>query len=171
MGESEIKKFNQGSLDSLCSVYALVNTYKSVKNVNDELSNEIFNKIIKYLHKKRILCDTLIEGTSHKTMSKILREVVGDDFSEVINLYKWGEYSLSAWWDYTKEYSQNGYKIIVSIGGVRNHYSVIDRMTDKTMFMIDSNGLDRVRKKDCEIQGYLKDDKYVIYPSQCFIVR
>ena len=166
-----LRKFNQGGLDSLCSVYAVVNTYKIIKDATDDESNEMFNKIIKYLHKKRILCDTIIEGTSHKTMSKIIREIVGKDFSEVINLYKWGEYSISAWWDYMKEYSDNGYKIILSIGGIRNHYSIVGKMTHKTMFMIDSNGLDKVRKKDCEIQGYDKEDKYVIYPSQCFIIR
>lgn len=167
----KIEKFNQGTLDSLCSVYAVVNAYKIVKNVSNEKSNEVFNEIILYLHKKKILKDTIIEGTSHKTMNKIVRDVMGDKFSEIITSYNWKEYALSAWWDFSKTYSKNGYKIIVSFGGVRNHYSLLDRMTDKTMFMVDSNGLDKVRKRDCEIQGYDKDDKYVIYPSQCFIVR
>ena len=58
--------------------------------------------------------------------------------------------------------------VILSIGGLHDHLTVIQKMTDRMMVLFDSDGLKTIRKSSCKIQGYAKPDKYVIYYSQCW---
>lgn len=161
--------FNQGYLDSLCGIYSIINADKIVNRSKDEESQELFNEIISYLHRKRKLKDTIIEGIAHRQMTSILKDVVKDRFAWGITGN--GFTKITDWWNYySLTLSDSSMAIIISFGGRENHLSVIKSMNDKTMTLFDSAEIKRIRKSSCRLAGqYKKDDKYIIYPAQSFI--
>lgn len=165
------QSFMQGWLDSTCGLYSIVNADKLVNKTSFEDSQELFNKIIHYLSKKRILKDILIGGTYHKNIVDIMNNVVSDRLS-----YKTGKngYSkLDQWWQNAYDFINGDYNrsIIISIGGKINHFSVIQSMTEKEMLLADSSWMVKLRKSQCKFIGYTRTDKYILYPNQCFFLE
>jgi hypothetical protein len=159
----------QGQADSLCSVYSLVNASRLVNNLTIYESQLIFNETIRFLSKKRKLAETLIGGVKHRDMFQLMCNIVGDNFQWKISGN--GFQKISVWWDFANNFLKENHRsaIIVSFGGAQDHLSVIQSMTNKTMVLFDSSQIRKIRKSSCRLQGYPKDDCYVIYPSQSFL--
>lgn len=159
----------QGQADSLCSVYSLVNASRLVNNLTIDETQLVFNETIRFLSKKRKLAETLIEGVKHRDMLQMMHNIVGDKFQWKISGN--GFQKLSIWWDFAVSFlkENNRSVIIVSFGGMQDHLSVIQSMTNKTMLLFDSSQIRTIRKSSCRLQGYPKDDHYVVYPSQSFL--
>lgn len=161
----------QGFLDGMCGVYSIVNSYRIVKHASFDESQLLFNDIITHLSKKKKLKEVLLQGMLHKDMNDILRNVVKDRFIEYYKNYKWTDYALEAFWDFSKKFLEEPNRaIILSVGGLAYHYTVVERMTDKSMFLRDSSGMNRLSKYQCRLQGYDKPDKYIIYPNQSIFI-
>ena len=162
----------QGGLDSLCGIYSVCNVYRIVKNAPDEYVDMLFDRIITHLAKKKMLKGVLLGGMLHKNMADIIYNVVKDDFVERFSTFKWSNYTINDFWKFSQEHLSNpNTAIILSIGGLENHYTTVYKMSDKTMFLYDSGGMKRLNKSQCKFQGYTKEDKYVIYPNQCWFIK
>jgi hypothetical protein len=161
--------FQQGDLDSLCGVYSLVNANRIVNKPNEDETQELFDKTILYLSKKRKLKETIVGGVWHKDMLQMMKDIIGDKFNW--KLFGNGFSNLSEWWKLSQDFlaSNSRSTIILSVGGEKNHLTVISSMTNKTMILFDSAQIRTIRKSACRLAGYPKDDKYVIYPSQSFL--
>lgn len=168
------KAFLQGWLDCLCGVYSVVNAHRFLFNASEEQSQELYNNIIRYLSKKRMLKETIIEGMTHTWMGKILYDVVGDTIPIKIGNIK-NVLTLAEWWQIATEHMTSGEKrvIILSIDGRSEHYTVVSGINEKALSLFDSSVLSPtkfIRKSACKLKGYKKDDKYVIFPSQCWFL-
>lgn len=161
--------FQQGYLDSLCGIYSMLNANRLVNNVSYENSQPLFNYIISFLYKKRLLQRVIIEGINHRNFSNLMN-AVGANLFPLMEANKKGFSKLNEWWEYTKQFMEEkpNRAVILSIGGLHDHLTVIQKMTDKMMILFDSDGFKTIRKSSCKIQGYSKPDKYVIYYSQCW---
>lgn len=161
--------FMQGWLDSCCGIYSIVNANRIVNNVSYDESQPIFNEIIKSLHKRKILKDVILEGINHRNFSTLMNSV-GTSLFPLMEANKKGFSKLNEWWDYTRQFIEEkpNRAVILSIGGLHDHLTVIQKMTDKMMILFDSDGFKTIRKSSCKLQGYSKTDKYVIYYSQCW---
>ena len=161
--------FMQGWLDSCCGIYSIVNANRIVNNVSYDESQPVFNEIIKNLHKRKILKDVILEGINHRNFSNLMN-AVGANLFPLMEANKKGFLKLNDWWEYTKQFMEEkpNRAVILSIGGLHDHLTVIQKMTDRMMILFDSDGLKTIRKSSCKIQGYSKPDKYVIYYSQCW---
>ena len=69
--------FQQGSLDSLCGLYSIVNAERFINRSVDEEAQMLFNDIVYYLSRRQKLAYLLSEGIIHKQMLQILNRVVG----------------------------------------------------------------------------------------------
>jgi hypothetical protein len=164
--------FYQDSVGGMCGVFSILNGYRLVKNAKFDEVEILYREIIDYLSRKRMLKDILLDGMLHKDMTMLINEVVGDRFVEKISNGKWSEYSLSAWWKYSKSYlEQNNTAIILAIGGKYWHYSTVERMSDKVMFLQDSDGLRTIRRTSCRFPNYKYEDRIIVYPSQCWLIK
>lgn len=164
--------YQQSSLDSMCSIYAICNAVTIVKGYGDDEVQELFNSIITYLSKKRKLKDIIIGGAKHKDMKDIMRNVVSDIIPNQITDLKWSEYTLKDWWNWSSYFLQTpNTSIILCTSGREDHYSTIERMTTKEMILKDSAGIKKIRYSSCKLPGYQKSDKYIILPSQCWYLK
>lgn len=166
--------FVQGYLDSLCGVYAIVNAEKMINRSTDENSQVLFNSIIEYLSKKRILKSAIINGMNHRLITKIMIDVIGDRIP--YKTTNWRYYTLKEWWDacfqHLTEKENSG--ILLSVGGREDHITFVKSMTEKTMYLVDSGawgGIKTIRKSSCKLSGlYFKEDKYLVYPTQTWFL-
>ena len=164
--------FYQDSIGGMCGVFSIINAYRIVKNARFDEVEILYREIVEYLSKKRMLKDILLDGMLHKDMTMLLHNVVGDRFTEMTSNGKWAGYSLSSWWKYSKEFlSQDNSAIILAIGGKYWHYSTIEKISDKQMYLQDSYGLLRIRKTSCRFPDYKYEDRIVIFPSQCWLIK
>lgn len=162
------QSFYQGWLDSLCGVYSIINSDRIINRTSEDGSQKLFNEIISYLSKKRKLKEILIGGVYHINMVNIMTDVVGDRFTWKIMGADF--YNISDWWGRSRHFlgSQENSAIILSVGGLDNHISVIHSMTDRVMRLADSSTMTSLRKSLCRLSTYQKEDKFVIYPTQSF---
>ena len=162
--------FEQGSLDSICGVYALVNAEKIVNGSTDKQSQELFNEIITYLSKKHILRETLIEGIGHRRFSNIVEKILGERIPIRITNVK-GIERLGDFWKMGVNWlSKPNRAIIISMGGREDHYTTAWAMSDRAIQVADSGGIKVIRRSACRLRGYTGTDRYVLFPSQCIFL-
>ncbi len=164
-----MEPFRQGYLDSLCGIYSILNADKVINNPTKEESELLFNNIIRFLSKKRILRDIIIEGSDHKTISKIMDNVVVDRIPLRMSNKK-SLFSIDEWWKYSQEFLSEKLNraVIVSIGGKDSHLTVANKITNKRMFLLDSNWREFIKKDDCTTVWNYDETRHVIYPAQCW---
>lgn len=161
--------FYQG-LDSLCGVYSIINAYKYLKDAKSEECQLLFDDIIKYLSKKRILKEAILGGVWKKNLSMIMKDVVGD---RIENKYlMWSGQpnpTTKTYWNSIIEFlSVPKSCVIISMGGKYEHFTVGISATKKTIKLLDSDGLKVLRYKDCSTDAG-KD--IILYPAQTFYLR
>jgi hypothetical protein len=165
--------FLQGELDGLCGVYSPINAYGYSRDESEEdLTEEFFGDIIRYLSKKRLLEEIILEGTNFKEVNMIMRDVA----------YKYMNYSVSwmgfptpsikmFWKNMQKHLTKEGNCIILGVAGRENHWSVVVKSTQRGMKLLDSSGWIYLRQRLCttDIQNF--DGKYLLYPAQTFFIH
>ena len=124
--------FMQGWLDSCCGIYSIVNANRIVNNVSYDESQPVFNEIIKNLHKRKILKDVILEVINHRNFSALMN-TVGTNLFPLMETNKKGFLKLNDWWEYTRQFmeEQPNRAVILSIGGLHDHLTVIQKMTDR----------------------------------------
>ena len=159
---------NQGYLDGLCGVYSIVNSNILVNNASIQDSQQIFNELIDYLYRKRLLKPVLLEGLNIPIMRQLMH-LTESRFGVIIGNRK-SVKSLKQWWDYSKSFLEEkpNRAIILSVGGRADHFTVIERMTQRTIYFKDSSEWKKLNRAMCRLPDYNSDDKYIIYPSQCW---
>ena len=75
--------FQQGGLDSLCGLYSIVNAERFINHSSNEQAQQLFNDVVHFLSRKRLLSKLLIGGVIHRQMLLILEQVVGERISSV----------------------------------------------------------------------------------------
>lgn len=159
--------FQQGWLDSMCGIYSAVNAERLINKSTENESQVLFNEIVEYLSKKRFLKNAILNGINHKWLMGILVNVVGDKIPLRITNRKNME-SVSCWWKYTQEFMCIPNRaVIISIGGIEDHFSVVKSMNNSIMNLSDSGGYRTITKSSCKLKGYDKRDKFIIFPAQC----
>jgi len=161
--------FTQGYLDGFCGVYSIINADKILNKSSENDSQLLFNKIVSHLSHRKKLKEVLLYGINHKLMTDILQNVAGDRFP--IKLTTRSSQNLTGWWkDVSAWLEIKNRCVIASFGGKISHLTVITAITEKIIFLSDSSGMKKINKSSLRYYGYTKDDKYVVYPAQCFYI-
>jgi hypothetical protein len=161
--------FYQG-LDSLCGIYSIINAYQYLNDANPEECQLLFDDIIKYLSRKRMLKDAILGGVWKKNISMIMRDVLGDRIKNKTLI--WAGHpnpSTRVYWNSIVEFLAVPKScVIIGIGGRYDHFTVGISATKKTIKLLDSDGLKFLRYKECSTD--LGKD-IVLYPAQTFYLR
>ena len=69
--------FQQGGLDSLCGLYSIINAERFINHSSDWETQQLFDDLIHFLARRKLLSKLLIGGIIHTEMLLILDKVVG----------------------------------------------------------------------------------------------
>lgn len=139
----------QGDTDNLCGIYACINAIiKSTQEIlpfNQLKTKCLFEKVIKYLHQRRILYDVHQNGMNDKLLCECLN-VIKSELSSKAEITVSQPFTdsipLKSVIRKLSELSQHPYTaVILSLEGKYCHWTLLDRIIGNRIYLIDSNHL------------------------------
>jgi len=155
------RAYQQGDLDGLCGIYAIVNALCHVLHLRDEQCQKLFEKLIQALeqdcrhsHQRllwgigfqqlrrlvTVVCKSRLEGQKLTSATRPLR-------------LKRQQRTLPHLWIALNEQVGPTCVAIVGLAGAANHWCVVYRVTPKTLWLLDSSGQTRIYRSRCTVRS------------------
>jgi hypothetical protein len=149
-----------------------------VAKLSQKQRSQLFKKIVKSLNAKGKMAKILLCGTSEKrlqSMFKIaqkhlenkhnIKVVISPLFEENIRM------GLQEYLGYVAAFlSGKNCIIIVEIMGIHHHWTCITAITEKTIQLIDSDGLNHFKISTCRLTKIAHPNKHCLHPSRTWSV-
>ncbi len=169
----DLPPFQQGGLDSLCGLYSIVNAERFINRSSDQGAQQLFNDIIHYLSRKRLLAKLLIGGVIHKQMLQILDDVVGERITNK-NIPWRGVPTpvLDTFWKSMRDFLDGtpGRAVILGLNGFHDHWTVIETITDRSILLYDSALINRLPRSRCTTLIPKGRRKHLLLPAQTYFL-
>jgi len=171
--------FQQGSLDALCGVYAIVNAVSYLCPALD--SNEaraLFARLLRKIGRvRRKALKTLREGLTISQVRRLLKAACkGVERRLDVRLrvqrirHKVRDApQLSSLWHELRRRLGSGSVAIVGIGGLEAHWSVAIRAGRTWLKLVDSDGLAALKRSTCAVVPCAR--RFVLDPDEILIIR
>ncbi len=171
---SELPPFQQGGLDSLCGLYSIINAERIINRSSDEESQKLFNDLIHYLSRRGLLTKFLIDGIIHTEMLVILKKVVGK--KRISNV--WIPYrgvpnpDLTSFWKSMQRFLDGtpGRSIILGLQGYHDHWTVIEKINNRSILLYDSALIKRLPRAECTTVYATWKRKHLLLPAQTYFL-
>jgi hypothetical protein len=165
--------FQQGGLDSLCGLYSIVNAERIINRSSNIEVQQLFDDIIHFLSRKRLLAKLLIGGVLHKQMILILNEIVGERIPNVQIPWRGvPNPELDVFWKSMQDFLDGTPKraIILGFQGYHDHWTVIESITDKSILLYDSALIKRLPRSRCTTMYTTNTRKHLLFPAQTYFL-
>ena len=165
--------FQQGGLDSLCGLYSIVNAERIINRSSDEQAQQLFDDIIHFLSRKRLLAKLLIGGVLHTQMLLILNEVVGERIPIVSNPWRGvPNPDLTTFWRSMQDFLDGtpGRAIILGLQGYHDHWTVIEIIASRSILLYDSSMIKRLPRSRCTTVYATWKRKHLLLPAQTYFL-
>lgn len=180
--------YSQGYLDSLCSIYSIINAERQINGTSYDECYSIFREILTFINKKRLLLGVCLDGMNHKLLSSIMQKIMAERIPiQESNKRSFG--SIDEWWEYSSDFMkkprraiilsvlekeskmlgyarESGRLIELSTENKDGHMTVVSKMTKSKIYLVDSNWRRKYNRQDC---GLAKSgSNFEIWASQCW---
>lgn len=176
--------YRQGALDSLCGVYAIINSSKAVCDTRDirldrDQCKALFVELCGVLADGGQLADGLTEGTTIRTFRRMTRTAhawlrdrheLRLDSAQAFGTSPGG---LDHYWSrvlsHVEEYGPGS--VLIRLSGRYEHWSCIRSMSDRGINLMDSDGIKRLSRERCTVglrSGRRR--RHVLLPTQTVLV-
>lgn len=166
--------FQQGGLDSLCGLYSIINAERIINRSSDEDAQQLFNDLIHFLSRRGLLPRLLIGGIIHTQMLLILDKVVGKQRISSVEIPWRGVYNpaLTSFWKSMQAFLDGtpGRAIILGLQGYHDHWTVIESITDRSIFLYDSSEIKRLPRSRCTTVYATWKRKHLLLPAQTYFL-
>jgi len=163
--------FQQGGLDSLCGLYSMVNAERIINGSSSEQSQELFDTMVHFLSRKRLLKRILLDGVIHNHMLLILEKVVNGRIKTIEIPWR-GQPTpdLDAFWKSMQDFLDGApaRSIILGLNGYHDHWTVIRHITSKSIFLYDSAKISPLRRAQCSTARRRR--KHLLLPAQTYFL-
>lgn len=166
--------FQQGGLDSLCGLYSIVNAERFINRSTDKETQVLFDDLIKFLSRRKLLGKLFIGGILHPQMLLILKKVVGK--KRISDIYMpWRGVpnpDLTTFWK-SMQYFLDGTPrraIILGLVGYHEHWTVIEKITNRSILLYDSALIKRLPRNHCTTVYASGQRKHVLLPAQTYFL-
>ena len=166
--------FQQGGLDSLCGLYSIINAERMINRSSDEETQQLFDDLVNFLARRKLLSKLLIGGIIHTEMLMILDKVVGKQ--RIANVYvPWRGVpnpDLTTFWKSMQAFLDGtpGRSIILGLQGYHDHWTVIEKITNRSILLYDSALIKRLPRISCTTVYATYQRKHVLLPAQTYFL-
>ena len=168
-----MKPYEQGALDGLCAVYGIVNAARIIAAIDEQQSKELFRRIVLYIEERQGLAQILTTGIGLKT--------IGGIFNSVVRVYikhrsmpfkKYPDTPLDTFWNAMMEFLAGGERraILTGLGGVYDHWSIVDSITEKQIRLFDSFKLKRLNRNRCATIRCSSSRPHLLFPTHTYFL-
>jgi hypothetical protein len=166
--------FQQGGLDSLCGLYSIINAERIVNRSSDNETQQLFDDLVHFLSRRKLLGKVLIGGVIHTQMLMILDKVVGKHRISSVQIPWRGvpNPDLTTFWVSMQSFLDGtpGRAIILGLQGFHDHWTVIESVSDKTIFLYDSAQIKRLSRARCTTTYTTNVRKHQLLPAQTYFL-
>ncbi len=171
---SGMPPFQQGGLDSLCGLYSIINAERIVNHSSDEETQVLFDELIHYLSRRKLLTKFLIGGIIHTEMLVILKKVVGKKRISNVQIPWRGVQNpdLTTFWKSLQNFLDGtpGRSIILGLQGYHDHWTVIEKITSRSILLYDSALIKRLSRSQCTTVYATWKRKHILLPAQTYFL-
>ncbi len=171
---SRLPPFQQGGLDSLCGLYSIINAERFINHSSDEETQQIFDDLVNFLARRKLLSKLLIGGIIHTEMLMILDKVVGKQ--RIANVYvPWRGVpnpDLTTFWKSIQFFLDGTPRraVILGLDGYHDHWTVIQSITNRTINLYDSALIKRLPRSSCTTAYDTWKRKHLLLPAQTYFL-
>ena len=169
----DLAPFQQGGLDSLCGLYSIVNAERFINRSSDEAAQQLFNEMIHYLSRKRLLPKLLTGGIIHKHMNWIMDNLLS---RRVIRKeVPWRgvpKPDLDRFWRSMQDFLDGtpSRAIILGLKGFHDHWTVIETITNRSIMLYDSALIRRLPRSQCTTSYLTEKRRHLLLPAQTYFL-
>lgn len=171
---SGLPPFQQGGLDSLCGLYSIINAERIINRTSDDATQQLFDDLIHYLSRRGLLTKFLISGIIHTEMLVILNKVVGKKRISNVRIPFRGvpNPDLTTFWKSMQHFLDGtpGRAIILGLQGYHDHWTVIEKITSRSILLYDSALIKRLPRSSCTTVYATWKRKHVLLPAQTYFL-
>jgi hypothetical protein len=159
--ELPITPFQQGDLDGLCGVYAVLNAARILcPEIDDDYCDELFAVVLEKLAKSlKKPMRAVVNGTSRPHIALMVKAAAAEIERDLeIKLKATGlktpkkKVALPQLWEALQEEIGSGAVVILALSGRRDHWTVAYHMSDRTIRLADSNSLKVILRSHCTLR-------------------
>jgi len=166
--------FQQGGLDSLCGLYSIINAERFINHSSDEETQQLFDDLIHFLSRRRLLSKLLIGGIIHTEMLLILDKVVGKQRISNVSIPWRGvpNPDLTTFCKSMQSFLTGtlGRAIILGLKGYHDHWTVIESITNRSIILYDSSLIKRLPRSSCTTVYATWKRKHLLLPAQTYFL-
>ncbi len=155
------RAYQQGDLDSLCGLYALINALWYLFQLNEDHCRALFAAMIKALHRRcRRPHHPILWGMSFSTLKGLIEAAQTCKVLDGAQTFQARPLRLSRdqrnlpqlWSGLSQELTPTCVAVI-GISGAADHWCVVYRVTAKTLWLLDSSGQTRIYRSRCTVRS------------------
>lgn len=152
------KPIQQSGLDSLCSLFTVVNLVKLLKGISKNECYSIFNNCLEIIEKRRgSLLESITEGLYDQDFYHLLRvttEYYNIQYHKPFHRCK--GVSLETVWTEISCFLSKPHRCVIICYDVNGygHCTIVNKASEKCFFLFDSNGGQLIRKSQSTIPEY-----------------
>jgi len=187
-----LKAHQQGDVDSLCGIYALLNSVRYLKQVKGwKVQARLMKKILDHMEAKGMTATTVrltYEGTLLNEMASALKYVVCPKYQikRAKPYHKNPETTINHFLRHCQGFleqktepiielkgeQKKKYKAIIltAIGGKHDHWTLIYKITQNRILLYDSSKLTYLSKKYCCLPTDEIQTTHIIYPTHTYFL-
>lgn len=169
-----IPPLRQGSLDSLCGMYAVINairlTHAASNPLNRRDEKHLFHAGVRFLNSKHDLEDACIEGMVGRIQVRLAKHLIAHANERMNTKYKFHRLAVkkATYASIIEGEVDAGRPVCVLLDGALGHYSVIVGYSESRFILFDSEGLAWIQRDLCQLSGCKGEARHVIEKSALF---
>jgi hypothetical protein len=166
-----MKPYLQGSLDGLCGVYSIINASRIINNLSDEKCIELFQQVIRFLDSERCLSKLLINGIDINIIGQVMNNVKELKLNKHQPFHGKPETKLGEFWNEMQNFLEmQNRAILIGLGGIHDHWTVVKSISPKQIKLIDSDGLKQLNRVSCTTGEPSIQRIHKIYPTHTYFL-
>lgn len=167
----------QGSLDSLCGLYSLVNALMLVNGcLGTSSAAEAIKRLLDALPGGRPVAQVWHQGADPSDMTRMIRECLARRYAVKVTRPFYGKptITLATYWDQVRGFlndSPHRAVVLVMDGEDYSHWTVAHAATQDHLELFDSWGWKRLLRRKCTTASLTTNRPVLLYPASTFFLQ
>lgn len=170
-----MKPHFQGQLDGLCGIYSSINATRLIEKISPGQSTALFQKIFSAVERRKSHSSIIKNGLSNRDMAYVFKEVIQKEhpikrskpFPRANNI------PLETYWRKIQAFLSGDRRKAVIVVIERkdwSHWTVIERATNKTLFLFDSDDQKRIYRRRCTTKKMTRIRPVLLHPTMTYFL-
>jgi hypothetical protein len=170
-----LKPFQQGRLDGLCGVYALINAVHMLCGpLSKRHAQSLLRDILSFLESRGPLAVRCVEGIVIHDVAAILKHVICVRYPIVRSkpFHRRPNVDKAIYLQTLAEFLTAERTIVFSgIDGQYSHWTLIHKITEQTLQLYDSDGMRFLLKSRCSMVNDVDTQRHRLLPTHTYLLQ